>query len=134
MNLADMNITDQALPDGDPVDMLYAELTQLQHRYGDTLAEEALTEPVKKLKDAIAQYKQGAPHAAEFLKNKGHELMDEIKSKLEAATAEQARLLDESPAAASEASGRHIHHTSRAAALAADAEAQLESTLEESTH
>ena len=114
------------------VDTLYAELTQLQHRYGDMLEQESLVEAVKKLKAAIARHKEGDPEAAKFLQEEGHELMDVVRSKLALATAEQARLLDESPAGASDASGRHIHHVSRAAAIAADAEEHLDATLEES--
>ena len=117
--------------ESNPIDALYAELTQLQHRYGETLEQESLTDQVKQLKDAIARYREGSAEAAGFLQTQGHALMEAIRSKLAAATAEQARLLDESPAAASDASGRHVHHSSRAAALAADAEARLDEALEE---
>lgn len=114
---------------GAGVDSVYNELNQLEKRYGEYLEQESLTGDVMSLKNAIEDYKQGSLKATEYLQDHGMEVIRQIKEKLEAATAEQHRILEESPTA-SDSTGKKAHRISRAAAIAMDAESKLESSLE----
>ena len=125
-----MNISRETYGKGKAIDSLYNEINLLEERYADFIAQESLTEEVGTLKAAIEEYLQGSPEAASYLREHGLAILQGIKDKLEAVTAEQSRINEESPAQ-NHSTGKKAHEASRAAALAMEAEENLEITLDE---
>lgn len=81
----------------DSINALYSELNQLEVRYGQYLEQEALVSEVESLRHSIEDCMKGSPEAADYLHEHGTQLLSQIKQKLDAAAAEQQRLLNKQP-------------------------------------
>ncbi|MFW0778187.1 MAG: hypothetical protein ACN2B6_10780 [Rickettsiales bacterium] len=125
-----MNISRETYGKGRVIDSLYNEVVLLEKQYADFIEQESLTEEVATLKAAIEEYLQGSPEAASYLREHGASILQDIKDKLEAATAEQMRIIEESPAQ-NLSTGKEAHKASRATALAIDVEEKFETALDE---
>lgn len=116
---------------GAAMDSVYNELNLLQCRYLEYLEQESLSSQITVLKHLIEDFRQGDSGAEESLREHGSDLLKAVKERLEAAVAEEERMLDESPSVASRSNGEKTHDISRAAALLADAEEKLGISLQE---
>lgn len=128
-----MNMNRECYGTGEAIDSVYNELNQLQACYMDLLEQESLRTQVNVLKAIIEDYQMGSSSADEALREYGDALLCDIKEKLEAATAEQERMLEESPSVAAHEAGGTTHAASRATALAVDAREKLAHTLARKT-
>lgn len=106
------------------LEALHDQLCQLKTRYHECLEQESLVEEVDSLREWIESYLHGSIAAGEYLSEHGMILMDNIKSRLKCGCEEMQRIDEESPLGERN-TGRQAHRLSRAAALAAQAEAQL---------
>lgn len=125
-----MNTAREAYGTGYKIDSIYNELNELEKHYGTFLRQEFLNEEIGELKNLIEEYRKGSPEAAEHLKKHGADTLHTIREKLTMAAAEQERIIEESPSQ-TEATGKKSHEASRAAAIALDAESNLEDAVKE---
>lgn len=125
-----MHINKEPYGTGATMDSVYHELNLLQCRYADYLEQESLDSQVILLKCLIEDFLHGDSAAEESLREHGGDLLKAIKEKLEAAVAEEERMLNESPSVASHSTGGRTHDISRAAALLADVEEKLDTSLQ----
>lgn len=120
-----MNISTQAYGTGVAFVSIYNELNQLESRYSEYLQQESITQEVQCLKRSLLECLRGSPEAASYLREHGGDILQNVKERLEAATTEQARIIEESPAEVP-LTEEKADEASKATALAVDAKAQLE--------
>lgn len=116
---------------GAAMDSVYHKLNLLQCGFSERLEHESLDSQVALLKSLIEDFRRGDSAAADALHEFGSDLLKAIKERIEAAVAEEERMIEESPTAARFGNGRRAHETSRAAALLAEAEEILNTSLRE---
>lgn len=126
-----MTMAMHAYGKGTELGSLYQELSSLESHYKDLLAQESLRPPVGKLKQAMEDAMKGRGEAVSYLREEGESLFCAIEDKLEAALAEQERIIDESPSVAEETGGAAVHRISRAVSLLLDAKKRLPAALTE---
>lgn len=129
MRKADSMRTTQQPSTASPMDALYQELTLLESRYADFVAQETVQGDLYALKRSIEGYFQGDPEATSYLSEHGIQLLEDIKEKLSAAIGDQLRLNEESPSVAANSTGDKAHQLSQATALVVDAEEKLKTGL-----
>lgn len=125
-----MNISTDAYGKGNTIDSIHAEMVQLQEKYSQYIEQENLVIEVETLKKCLEETLKGSPEAADYLRESGHEVLNSIKTKLNAALTEQERIVEESPTA-DDVTGKKTHEISCASALVVDAEDKLDPALNE---
>lgn len=103
------------------MDAMIGELDVLESRYSELLEQEGLTEDVSLLKTKMEGCLGGSREASDYLNEHGNTILADIKNRLKAVVAEQARIIEESPNH-THTTGRKVHEASRAAALLTDAD------------
>ena len=124
-----MNISTEAYGSGATIDSLYNEVNQLDLQYGELLEEESLTEEMSSLRYSIEEAMSGSPEAADYLSERGHDMLRDIRNKLNSAVEEQSRIIEESPSVAENASGETLDTTNKVTALPRKAERKADNAL-----
>ncbi len=111
-----------------PMDMVGQDLSTLEGQYTEYLVEESLQAEVQCLRTWVDAYQSGDREAAEFLREHGAALLEDIKCKLHLASRERQRIDEESPISANY-EGHAASRMNEAAETALHAEAKLSEAL-----
>lgn len=126
-----MHIVPKESCTGATIDSLYSEVNQLQAKYEKLLGQEGLEDDIQALKISLEKCKNGSSEAADYLREHGKDVLNNVKERLKAALIEQERIVEESPAVAQRSDGKQAHIASRATALADKAHKKVDDAIEE---
>ena len=124
--------TKEIITPASELDALYGELDTLVKRYGSYLSQEELEGDVQCLKQWIEFYQQGDSQAAEYLRDHGKSLLENIRVRMQSAAEDIQRMDDESPNAENFTGGKS-DRLNRVVKVAMSAEEKLDKVIENET-